>query len=109
MASPLSTRTAERVVYDSPLAVDHSLQPRGFQPSEVCRRYKRYIPESQDYIVGPMPPQEFLDEFLLATDQEGMCSPRYAFRKVPSRATTPAGIFEPLVGLLFALHHGCIY
>ena len=88
-------------IYDCPLAIDpHSLQPRGFEPKDVLLRYKRYVPDSRHYVVGPMPVQEFLDEFLppsSAEDRSNMRAPTKAFRAVPSRATVPAEIYEPLV------------
>lgn len=88
-------------VYDCPLAVDpQSLQPRGFELKDVLQRYRRYVPNSRDYMVGPMPAQEFLDEFLPVPSpeqREHMRSPTDAFKAVPSRATASAEIYEPLV------------
>lgn len=89
-----------QAVYNSPIAVDHrSLQERGFQPRNVFGRYEHHVPESQHYIVGPMPPQQFLDEFLpdTSTDRGGMRSSKHAFRGVPTHATTHTEVCVPLV------------
>ncbi|KAI0688873.1 hypothetical protein C8Q76DRAFT_685963 [Earliella scabrosa] len=100
MATSCTNTHLDQVVYDSPLAVDHhTLQPRGFAPSGMCRRYKHYVLQSRDYILGPMPPDQFLDEFLPVSsleDRREMTSSRYAFRSVPRTAATPAEIHEPL-------------
>ena len=101
MASSCTNTHLDQPVYDSPLAVDHhTLQPRGFAPGEMCRRYKQYGLQSRDYMLGPMPPDQFLDEFLPVSSSEDtreMTSSRYAFRSVPRTAATPAEIHEPLV------------
>ena len=102
MATPPSD--IEQVVYDSPLAVDpETLRLRGFQTAEIFRRYGQYVPDLREHIVGPMPPDQFLDQFLPASsevDSGGRLSSRYAFHKVPPSANTPAEIYHPLVRMV---------
>ena len=90
-------------VYDVPLAVDPTtLRTRGLSPEHADERIKVHVKDARSYIVGPMPPNEFIG-FLNRSDTSAMSSSRHAFRSVPSRAATPSEICAPLVSSHVAL------
>ncbi|KAI0712051.1 hypothetical protein C8Q76DRAFT_796939 [Earliella scabrosa] len=71
-----------------------ALDPRG-----AAARNKRNVQDSRQWTVGPMPVQEFLQYFLRLDDHSSheRMSSRDAFKSVPPRADTAAGIHEPLI------------
>lgn len=88
-------------VYNVPMALDQSLMhSRGWEPERARVKNKRMVEEAKKYMVGPMPPQEFIDHFLdisLSSTIKPIVPTKRAFQTVPSRAATPAEIYEPLV------------
>lgn len=91
-------------LYNIPMALpDDLLRTRGLQARDAPSRHNRYVQELKEHIVGPMPVESFLDEFLPAApkaiDKHRLSSWR-AFNEVPRNAKTPAEIYEPLVCLL---------
>ena len=88
-------------VYHMPIAVDRdSGTIKGVDPKGALFRNPRNVQDSRQWTVGPMPVQDFLDNFLPLHDDEsvkGMLSSRNAFKSVPPLGSTPADICEPLV------------
>ncbi|KAI0367831.1 hypothetical protein BV20DRAFT_1114602 [Pilatotrama ljubarskyi] len=76
---------------------------RGIEPSEATNRRKRDIRDSRDYMIGPMPVVDFLDEFLPAVPadrQRALLSSKGAFKNVPTSAATPSALIEPMIAAL---------
>ena len=83
------------------MALDFSLQrTRGLDPLHAKSRNMYMVERSRTYVVGPMPAEEFLENFLplaRGVDQHPLLSSRNAFRSVPESANTVAEILVPLV------------
>ena len=99
MHKPLSTATL--CVYDVPLALDSTTNECtvAFDHRGAAARNKRNVQDSRQWTAGPMPVQQFLKYFLRLDDHSSheRMSSRDAFRSVPPRADSAAGIYEPLV------------
>ncbi|KAI0671005.1 hypothetical protein C8Q78DRAFT_974397 [Trametes maxima] len=64
-------------------------------------RNRKRVEEAREYTLGPIPPVEFIDNFLSPVeDRGGMMSSKGAFKNVPQRADTPAEIYRPLAAAL---------
>ncbi|KAI0350370.1 hypothetical protein OH77DRAFT_1431108 [Trametes cingulata] len=91
-------------VYDVPMAYnEHCTRTRGLELDNVTERRKRDINNSREWTVGPMPVEQFLDDFLPSVPPEkrrDVLSSRAAFKDVPSSGDTPAAIFKPLIAAL---------
>ncbi|OBZ71289.1 hypothetical protein A0H81_08716 [Grifola frondosa] len=76
----------------------------GFEPKESRYRNAKNAQDAEQFILGPMPPQEFLDAFLVdngASDRtKHRLSHKYAFSAVPPRAVQASEIYEPLIAEL---------
>ncbi|KAI0712050.1 hypothetical protein C8Q76DRAFT_796938 [Earliella scabrosa] len=90
--------------YHMPIAVDRdSGTIKGVDPKGALFRNPRNVQDSRQWTVGPMPVQDFLDNFLPFHDDEsvkGMLSSRNAFKSVLPRGSTAADICEPLIKAL---------
>ena len=74
-------------------------QTYGVGGKDAHSRYLRLCDETKGKILGPMPPAEFLKEFLCydMVNKENMPSPDSAFDEVPRAATSESKIYEPMV------------
>lgn len=88
-------------VYNTPMALDKTRShTRGLDPAEGYSRNRRYVQDTRDCTVGPMPVQTFLNAFLpsVPVDKEKeVLSSKGAFKEVPSSGSKPSDIYEPLV------------
>lgn len=94
--------------YNAPIAItENSSQIWGHLPTIADRRYSRYAREGRRFVMGPMPPRDFLDTFCNCPDEvmKDMPSTDDAFDQVPSSAGAERAIYEPLVrvGMVFAI------
>ncbi|KAJ2981455.1 hypothetical protein NUW54_g10874 [Trametes sanguinea] len=98
----MSTGHTSDCVYDVPMALDsHLLRPRGLEPDDASLRMRGHLHETANYVVGPMPVQDFIDDFtppppLSLAKRKRILSSRAAFTGVPSSCATAAEIFEPM-------------
>ncbi|KAJ3006457.1 hypothetical protein NUW54_g3930 [Trametes sanguinea] len=74
----------------------------GLEPVLAWDRNKYHVKQSREYVLGPMPPMSFMEEFLPlgSSQRHGLLSPRNAFAAVPLSAETPAQVYEPLASAL---------
>ncbi|KAI0330526.1 hypothetical protein GY45DRAFT_1302931 [Cubamyces sp. BRFM 1775] len=91
-------------VYHVPMPIDdgHACT-RGLNPSSGDARMKQHLRDSRSYTVGPMPVEQFIEEFLPPVPPEHrneILSSRRAFSTIPHGALTPREIFEPLLDAL---------
>ncbi|EIW53538.1 uncharacterized protein TRAVEDRAFT_52666 [Trametes versicolor FP-101664 SS1] len=101
-----STSTAGSGTYNVPLArTEDSSQVYGSDPNDSTSRYKRLAHESRDFVLGPMPPQDFLDTFCPCSPEllKKMPSARGAFDDVPMKADNEKLIYDPLIKALNAV------
>ncbi|OBZ71567.1 hypothetical protein A0H81_08676 [Grifola frondosa] len=94
-----------RAALDTPVTRnENSAQAFGFDEQDAKHRYQRLIDEAKEQVLGPMPIQQFLDEFLPMHDsieeRAGMLSALNAFRNVPESADHERDIYDPLVSLI---------
>ena len=96
--------------WNAPIAyfmmTETSGQTYGFGTKTEEERYCRLAQEARKWVLGPMPPRDFLDAFLEQEDEWAclgeMPASEGAFKDVPRAAKLEQGIYEPLVGeLLF--------
>ncbi|KAI0755195.1 hypothetical protein C8Q80DRAFT_1094590 [Daedaleopsis nitida] len=96
----MSSPTSSRCVYDIPMTLDATLShTNGLDPHFTTSRNKRHFLDCKEYIVGPIPPSDFLDFFLPPTttnDKARFTSTKNAFASIPRSAETAADIYEPL-------------
>ncbi|KAI0632324.1 hypothetical protein C8Q77DRAFT_1060473 [Trametes polyzona] len=86
-------------VYNVPMALDATQShTEGLDPHFAMIRNNAHIEKVKKCAIGPMPPAQFLDEFLPvpAGDRTGMLSPKGAFKAVPRSAENPEDIYQPL-------------
>ncbi|KAJ2986495.1 hypothetical protein NUW54_g9745 [Trametes sanguinea] len=102
----MSTGHTSDCVYDVPMALDsHLLRTRGLEPDDASLRMRGHLHETANYVVGPMPVQNFIDDFtppppLSLAKRKRILSSRAAFTGVPSSCATAAEIFEPMIAAL---------
>ncbi|OJT06872.1 hypothetical protein TRAPUB_2278 [Trametes pubescens] len=85
--------------YNAPIAImENSSQIWGHLPTDATPRYIRYAQEGRHFVMGPMPPRDFLDTFCNCPDvvMKDMPCTDNAFAKVPSSAGAERAIYEPL-------------
>ncbi|KAI9062464.1 hypothetical protein FKP32DRAFT_1574035 [Trametes sanguinea] len=90
-------------VYNVPMALDpEQLRTYGLEPVLAWDRNRSHVKQSREYVLGPMPPMSFMQEFLplVSSERHGLLSARNAFAAVPRCAETPAQIYEPLAAAL---------
>ena len=98
---PMAYDFDAQCVYNIPLALDPTLShTAGLERQFARHRCKSNVSRCKDYIIGPMPPSEFMDYFFdLPTDSElTQCmSSENAFKSIPVRADSVEEICKPLV------------
>ena len=91
-------------IYNVPMALDHSLAHTcGLEPHHAKSRNLHMVDNSKSFILGPMPPRLFMQDFLpldRAIDSKVLLTARKAFDSVPERAHVVTEILEPLVCLI---------
>ena len=89
--------------WNAPAAVismtETSGQTYGVGGKDAHSRYLRLCSETKSKMLGPMPPVEFLKEFLCydMVNKKDMPSPDGAFDQVPRSAKSESIIYEPMV------------
>ena len=89
-------------------ALEHT---RGLEPQHAKSRNLHMLERSRSFVIGPMPVQAFLSQFLpldFLIDMDPLLAwHKNAFREIPERAATVMEIQEPLVCFLSAhIIHG---
>ena len=86
------------------MSLDHSLEhTRGLEPHHAKSRNLHMAENSKSFILGPMLPRLFMQDFLpldRAIDSKVLLTARKAFNSVPERAHVVTEILEPLVCLI---------
>ncbi|KAJ2981291.1 hypothetical protein NUW54_g10892 [Trametes sanguinea] len=100
LASAMSQRSC---VYNVPMALDpEHMRTQGLDPLLAWSRNRYHVRQSRDFVLGPMHPISFVEEFLPlpSRSRDNLLSSRNAFAAVPRSADTPAQIYEPLASSL---------
>lgn len=87
-------------MWDSPLCYhENSSEKFGFSPKSAESRHCRAAKFIANVVLGPMPVDAFLDEFLQrpGISLGSMPSADNAFRKVPRKSSSETDIYRPLV------------
>ncbi|KAH8115734.1 hypothetical protein DFH11DRAFT_1507170, partial [Phellopilus nigrolimitatus] len=86
---------------DTPIARTENGAKDGFDPMDAKSRNIRYAREMKRWCVGPMPVEEFLDEFLPPAPKgkgtRAMPSCKGAFNRVPMEPKDEQAIYEKLI------------
>lgn len=96
--------TTPACVYDVPMALNSTLsRTRGMDPRFATARNQQHLQDCAEHLLGPMPPQQFLDCFLpwdARRTRKGKSPSKGAFNSVPSSWETVDETLEYLVSLL---------
>ena len=88
-------------VYDVPMALDSTFShTRGLDPSSAMSRNDQHLTDCVDHLLGPMPPQQFIDYFLpwdVPGGRKGRLQSRNAFKDVPLSWDTVDDMYVQLV------------
>ena len=88
-------------VYNIPMALDDTLShTEGLDRQFSRHRCQSHLDDSVNFIVGPMPPSDFLNVFLPSHeshDKSQRMKSENAFQSVPACADSSSAICEPLV------------
>nr|VWO95587.1 Uncharacterized protein [Ganoderma boninense] len=91
-------------VYDVPLALDNTFShTRGLDPRSAAARNDLHLHDCIDHLLGPMPPQQFLDFFLpwdVPSGRKGRLQSRNAFKDVPLSWNTVDDMYAQLLPAL---------
>ncbi|KAM5531247.1 hypothetical protein V8D89_015084, partial [Ganoderma adspersum] len=79
---------------------ENSGEKFGFSSKDANSRYIRAATHIPNVVLGPMPVETFLNEFLAIQDFEGMPPSLGAFDKIPEKCSTEALIYGPLLDAL---------
>ena len=76
-----------------------SFQTKGVDPAFGKSRNRGQFRDFKGYILGPIPPKHFIDQFLpySPADKSHFRSSRFAFNGVPTCGRRSSDIYEPLV------------
>ncbi|CCM06785.1 uncharacterized protein FIBRA_09084 [Fibroporia radiculosa] len=102
VAPPVTPANSKlKIPYNTPVArnADND-QLFGLDPKHTSARNRRYAIEAQKFFLGPMPAQDFLDDFLPRFSKKGMPSSKNAFKHVPEMASREQNIYTPLISAL---------
>ena len=112
----LESHSSQSGPWNAPVAritiTETSGQTYGFGAKDAESRQLRLCDEAKDKILGPMPVNDFLRDFLKrdTIDMEDMPSSDGAFNEVPHKATTERMIYQPMVRPHpRLLAQGCVY
>ncbi|KAI0694171.1 hypothetical protein C8T65DRAFT_57867 [Cerioporus squamosus] len=100
MAASSSSPRLTECVYNAPMPQDMLGNTIGLDTNGALARNLKHLAESRLFTLGPMPVQDFLDEFLPRRSDEGrgsMLSSEDAFSTVPTRGDSSADIYRPLI------------
>ncbi|KAH8115714.1 hypothetical protein DFH11DRAFT_1301208 [Phellopilus nigrolimitatus] len=90
---------------NTPLARTENTAEGRFDPKDAKTRNIRYAREMKRWCVGPMPVEEFLDEFLPPAPKgkgvRAIPSCKGAFNRVPLDPKDEQAIYEKLVSIVF--------
>ena len=92
--------TIQGAAYDVPMALDDTLfRTDGLEPRLAMSRLRRHVSLAKTHTLGPMPVDQFLEEFLppSSEDPEDRLPSVNAFKDVPQSADSPVRIYKPLV------------
>ena len=93
-------------VYNIPMALDPTLShTEGLQWQFARNRCKCNVSQCKDYIIGPMPPSEFMDYFFgpqSDSDTTRYMSSENAFNSVPVCSDSVEEICKPLVSSAYS-------
>ena len=79
-----------------------------FGPNDAEKRYLRFADEAASHLIGPMPVDKFLDEFLpKPTADKPMPDSKGAFDGVPEKPQNEGQIYAPLVRLFYFERRCC--
>ncbi|KAJ3002982.1 hypothetical protein NUW54_g5551 [Trametes sanguinea] len=99
----LANMRGDSCVYDVPMALDpEKSRTDGLEPLLAWSRNRSHARRSRDYVLGPMHPISFVEEFLPlpSCSRDKLLSSRNAFAAVPRNVDTPSQIYEPLASSL---------
>ncbi|TFK87926.1 hypothetical protein K466DRAFT_490031, partial [Polyporus arcularius HHB13444] len=103
MAASSATPHTTGCVYNAPMPQDMLGNTVGLDANGALARNLKHLAESRQFTLGPMPVQDFLDEFLPESGhggRGGMLSSEAAFSAVPTRGESSADIYRPLIAAL---------
>lgn len=89
--------------YDTPIVRNEDSCKEGFLDPDAKARSKRFAKELKTWYTGPMPEDEFIEEFLpcaFATGDENMPAVEGAFENLPVSPRSEKEIYTPLVSFL---------
>ncbi|KAI0655470.1 hypothetical protein C8Q70DRAFT_1020230 [Cubamyces menziesii] len=95
--------TIQGAAYDVPMALDDTLfRTDGLEPRLAMSRLRRHVSLAKTHTLGPMPVDQFLEEFLppSSEDPEDRLPSVNAFKDVPQSADSPVRIYKPLTKAL---------
>ena len=99
-------------VYNIPMALDPTLShTAGLEWQFARHRCKTNVSMCKDYIIGPMPPSEFMKYFFgpqTSSNTAGYMASENAFKSVPVRADSVEEICKPLVSARIPTAHAGI-
>ncbi|RDX40171.1 hypothetical protein OH76DRAFT_1490521 [Lentinus brumalis] len=96
-------RVSPNYVYDMPMALDEHLhRVKGLDPRAAEARNNRNVEDYKEWTLGPMPVSDFMRAFLGvgAPPRTMMPSSKSAFKSVPSKGTSAADVYGPLITAL---------
>ncbi|KAL5483463.1 hypothetical protein ACEPAI_8694 [Sanghuangporus weigelae] len=85
---------------ETPLALRETTNKHAMHPNKAEDKHLRNADDGIRVLIGPMPVEEFLDEFLPAVDESEMPDPTGAFDTVPAKAHHETHIYPPLIAAI---------
>ncbi|KAL5532274.1 hypothetical protein ACEPAF_5843 [Sanghuangporus sanghuang] len=85
---------------ETPLALRETTNKHAMHPNKAEDKHLRNADDGIRVLIGPMPVEEFLDEFLPAVDESEMPDPTGAFDTVPAKANHETHIYPPLIAAI---------
>ncbi|KAL5532272.1 hypothetical protein ACEPAF_5841 [Sanghuangporus sanghuang] len=88
------------IAKETPLTLRMSANTRATEPNKAEDKHRRNADEAMRVLIGPMPVEKFLDEFLPAVDESDMPDPTSAFDAVPRGASDEKEIYYPFIAAI---------
>ncbi|KAL5485979.1 hypothetical protein ACEPAI_7023 [Sanghuangporus weigelae] len=88
------------IAKETPLAFRMTKNKRAIQLRKAEHKHLRNANDGIKVLIGPMPVEEFLNEFLPAVDESDMPDPTGAFNAVPVKAVKEREIYSPLIAAI---------